>query len=318
LRPAARGQDAAAAGLRRKRWVFRRIRLTLDAKRMPFAAPAMPTLPSLTITSVIDILLVAYLIYQFLMMVRGRRAAPILAGITLLAAVYLISVWMRLELLRTILATLAPYTAFALIVMFQSELRRWLARLGRTQFLGLGGRLQRREITQEILLAVAQMSQNSTGALIVIERDIGLRTFVESGVMLDAVVSRDLLLAIFEPGGALHDGAVIIQRDRIIAAACFLPLTMNPVMIEQLGTRHRAAIGITEEADCLSIIVSEETGRISIAAFGEIEFDVTLKRLEERLTSHARRRDDRRGVERSETQAATGSAEQSADPVRRV
>ena len=291
----------------------------LEAQRMPFlAAPVMPTLPRLTITAVIDILLVAYLIYQFLMMVRGRRAAPILAGISLLAVVYLVSLWLRLELLRTILATLAPYTAFALIVMFQSELRRWLARLGRSQFLGLGGRLQRREVTQEILLAVAQMAQNSTGALIVIERDIGLRTFVESGIMLDACVSRDLLLSIFEPGGALHDGAVIIQRDRIIAAACFLPLTMNPVMIEQLGTRHRAAIGITEEADCLSIIASEETGRISIAAFGEIEFDVTLKRLEERLSGHAKRRDDRRLPEETRTEAAGAGAREPADPVRRT
>jgi diadenylate cyclase len=294
------------------------IRLMLEAQHMPFlAAPVMPTLPRLTVTAVVDILLVAYLIYQFLMMVRGRRAAPILAGISLLAVVYLVALWLRLELLRTILATLAPYTAFALIVMFQSELRRWLARLGRSQFLGLGGRLQRREVTQEILLAVAQMSQNSTGALIVIERDIGLRTFVESGIMLDACVSRDLLLSIFEPGGALHDGAVIIQRDRIVAAACFLPLTMNPVMIEQLGTRHRAAIGITEEADCLAVIVSEETGRISTAAFGEIEFDVTLKRLEERLTGHAKRRDDRRLPEQPRAHAAPASADEE-DSVRRA
>jgi diadenylate cyclase len=253
--------------------------------------PVLPSVPKLTFTSAIDIVVVAFLIYQLLMIIRGRRAAPILIGIAVLAVAYLISAWTHLELLRSLLATIAPYTAFALIVMFQSDLRRMLARLGRTQFFGLGGRLQRREIVQEIVLAVSQMAQNKIGALIVIERDIGLRTFIESGVTLDAMISRDLLCSVFEPGGALHDGAVIIQGDRIAAAGCFLPLTMNPMMLEQLGTRHRAAIGITEEADCLSIIVSEETGRISIAAFGEIELDINAKRLEERMASHARRRD---------------------------
>lgn len=282
------------------------------------SAPFAPTLPKLTFTSVLDILIVAYLVYQLLIMVRGRRAAPILIGVTLLGAVYLCAVWLHLELLRTVLATLAPYTGFALIVMFQSELRRWLARLGRRQVLGLGGRLQRREIIQEILLAVAKMSQDKTGALIVIERDIGLRTFIESGITLDAVVSRDLLLSIFEHGGALHDGAVIVQRDRVAAAACFLPLTMNPVVAEQLGTRHRAAIGITEEADCVSIIISEENGRISIAAFGEVELNVTLKRLEERLSGHAKRREGRPLSEPQNVKTQTGQSEHTADTLRRT
>lgn len=259
--------------------------------------PVPPNLPKLTFTSAIDILVVAFLIYQALIIVRGRRAAPVLIGLGVLAGIYLISARANLELLRTILATLAPYTAFALIVMFQSELRRMLARIGRTQFLGLGGRLQRRELVQEIMLAVSHMAQNKIGALIVLERDIGLRTFIESGVTLDALISRDLLCSIFEPGGALHDGAVIIQRDRIAAAGCFLPLTMNPLLLEQMGTRHRAAIGITEEADCLSIIVSEESGRISIAAFGEIELAVDPKRLEERLGTHARRQDPRKSAD---------------------
>lgn len=257
----------------------------------PIPSSLLPGLPRLTPTSVLDIIIVAFLIYQFLMMIRGRRAAPILAGLGVLAIVYGIAVWAQLELVRTILAALAPYTAVALIVMFQSELRRLLARIGRTQFLAIAGRLQRREVTQEILMAITKMSADKIGALIVIERDVGLRTFVESGVPLDAWVSRDLLLSIFEPGGALHDGAVIIQKERIAAAACFLPLTMNPTLLKELGTRHRAAIGITEEADCLSIIVSEETGKISIAAFGEIETHISLKRVEERLAGHARRND---------------------------
>ena len=256
-----------------------------------FSLPTLPTLPRFTPTSIVDILIVALLIYQFLMILRGRRAAPILLGVLVLVGVYLASAWFHLELLRTTLAVAAPYTGLALIVMFQSELRRMLSRIGRSQYLGAGGRMQRREMMQEILLAVQQMAQAKVGALIVVERDIGLRTFIESGVSLEASISRDLLCCIFEPGGALHDGAVIIQRERIAAAACFLPLTMNPQLLAQLGTRHRAAIGITEEADCLSVIVSEETGHISVAAFGEIEFDVTLKRVEERLTSHARQKD---------------------------
>ncbi len=164
------------------------------------------------------------------------------------------AVWAKLELLHTILATLAPYTAIALIVMFQSRTRRALARLGRRPFLGIS-QLERRELSQEVMLAVGRMAQTKVGALIVIERKIGLRTFIESGVSLDAQVSRDLLCSIFHPGGTLHDGAVIIQGDRISAAACFLPLTTNPLLVTELGTRHRAALGISEESDCIAIVV---------------------------------------------------------------
>jgi len=257
--------------------------------------PLISTLPKLTLTGVIDILIVGFLIYQLIMVVRGTRAAHVLAGIGALLLVYRLSIWARLELLRSMLANLVPYTAIALIVLFQSEIRRTLARLGRRRWLGLRGDLQRRESHDEILLALSRLSQQKTGALIVIERDTGLRTFTESGVALDAYLSRDLLLSIFQPGGALHDGAVIVQKDRIPAAACFLPLSMNPAVVRKLGTRHRAAIGITEEADCMALVVSEETGRLSVAAFGEIELDVTLSRIEERLAKHfgRKRREDR-------------------------
>jgi len=251
-------------------------------------------IPHLTITAVIDILAVAFLIYQFIMMVRGRRAAHILTGIWILAVIYLIAVWARLELLRSVLAALVPYTAFALIVMFQSEIRSFLARIGRSRWLGLGGQLGRREMVDEIILALQQMAEVKTGALIVVEREIGLRTFVESGVFLDSAVSRDLLCAIFHQGGALHDGAVIVQGDRVAAAACFLPLTMNPVLQRRLGTRHRAAIGITEETDALALVVSEETSHISVASRGEFEADVSLDRVRERLIRHATGRQQKR------------------------
>jgi diadenylate cyclase len=248
----------------------------------PFALPV----PKLTLTRGVDILAVAILIYNVFLMVRGRRAAHALTGVVLVALLYAVAVWANLEVFRTVVETLAPYTAIALIVMFQPELRRLLTRFGRVLHRGgFLGQLERREVLEEIVLAVRQIVESKkTGALIVIERDQGLRTFIESGVPLDAQVSRDLLCAIFQPGGTLHDGAVIVQGDRIAAAACFLPLTTKPV--RNLGTRHRAAIGITEDSDALAVVVSEETWRISIAAHGELETSVKLENLLERLTSH--------------------------------
>ena len=141
----------------------------------------------------------------------------------------------------------------------------------------------------DIALAANLFSQNQTGALIVIQREIGLRTYIESGVTLDAHLSYDLLATLFRPSAPLHDGAVIIQGDRVAAAACFLPLSMNPVLSTQLGTRHRAAIGITEETDAISIIVSEETGSISLAVAGNIERDLTVEQLRERMSTLLRR-----------------------------
>jgi diadenylate cyclase len=247
----------------------------------------LPVIPKFTVTALIDILAVAFLIYQFIVIIRGRRAAHILTGIWILGVLYIVAVWTRLELLRSVLAAMAPYTAIALIVMFQSELRRMLARIGRSRWLGLGGQLEHREMIDEIILAVQQMAEAKTGALIVIEQDIGLRTFIESGVALDAAVSRDLLCSIFYPGSALHDGAVIVQGDRIAAAACFLPLTTNPQMQRRLGTRHRAAIGVSEETDALAVVVSEETGQIGLASRGDLEPGVTLERLRERLNRYS-------------------------------
>lgn len=241
---------------------------------------------AITWRTVVDILAVAFLIYQFVAAIRGRRAAQALSGLIVLAGVYLVSVWAELDLLRSLLQTMAPYTAFALIVMFQSEIRRGLARIGRQRWLGLSGRMQRRESIEEVILALEHLARTKTGALIVMERDVGLRSFVETGVVLDAQISRDLLLSIFYPGTPLHDGAVIVLGDRVAAAACFLPLTTNPNVASKLGTRHRAGIGITEEADCLALIVSEETGRISIASYGEIDMDLTLRQVEERLLRH--------------------------------
>lgn len=242
------------------------------------------SLPKISTPAIVDILVVAVVIYQLLMIVRGTRAGHILIGILATVMVYAVAVWTGLEALRSLLSYIVPYTAIAVIILFQSEIRRTLARIGRKRWLGRGFR--RPESIDEILLALSRLSQSKSGALVVLERDIGLRTFVESGVRLDAEISADLLLSIFHPGGALHDGSVIIQKDRIGAAACFLPLTTNPAVPLNLGTRHRAAIGITEESDCLSLVVSEETGDMSVAAYGEIHRGVGLRELDERINAH--------------------------------
>src|SRR5580704_9878875 len=240
-------------------------------------------MPKLTIAAVFDILAVALIIYQLLQIIRGTRAAHILGGILAVFVAYEIALRTGLEALRTLLASLAPYTAIAIIVLFQSEIRRTLARLGRKR---LFGGYARPESTDEILLALSALTRDRTGGLIILERDIGLRTFIESGVRLDSQISRDLLLSIFLPGTALHDGAVIVQKDRIAAAACFLPLSVNPAFSTKTGTRHRAGIGITEETDCLSLIVSEESGLISVATFGDIETGLTIEQVDDRIQRH--------------------------------
>ncbi len=185
--------------------------------------------PQLTFTGVLDILLVAVLIYQVLLLIQGRRAAHILFGIVIVFGVYGLAVYAGLTVLRSILEGLAPYTAFALIVMFQSEIRRMLTRIGERKWAGFGARVESREVAEEIVLAVSHLAAHRIGALIVIEGEVGLRTFIESGVPIDARVTRDLLLAIFQPGGPLHDGAAIVTGGRLAAASCFLPRSSRKI-----------------------------------------------------------------------------------------
>jgi diadenylate cyclase len=242
----------------------------------------------MSLTSVIDILLVAFLVYQFLLLVKGTRAIPLLLGVSGLAFAYYAGRLGDLKTVNWLLGGLLPYAIFALIVVFQNEIRFALTKLGRTfTFSRMSQAIA--ETYDDIVLAANLFSQNQTGALIVIERDIGLRTYIESGVPLDAHLSYDLLATIFRPSAPLHDGAVIVQRDRVAAAACFLPLSMNPVLSTQLGTRHRAGIGITEETDAIAVIVSEESGSISLAVAGNIERNITVEYLRERLSELLRR-----------------------------
>jgi diadenylate cyclase len=245
-------------------------------------------IPQVSVISIIDILVVALIIYEFLKLIKGTRAMPMLLGVATLALAFWLAHVEELKTVDWLITTMLPYAIFALIVVFGAEIRHALARLGRrlASTRGPGGGA---ESYDDIVLAANLFSQNQTGALIVIEREIGLRTYIESGVPLDANLSYDLLATIFRPSAPLHDGAVIVQKDRIAAAACFLPLSMNPVLSTQLGTRHRAAIGITEETDAISVVVSEETAAISIAVGGAIERDVTVEYLRERLSELLRR-----------------------------
>jgi diadenylate cyclase len=238
--------------------------------------------------TVLDILLVALIIYEVLVMIRGTRAAPMLAGLAAVAVAFYLARIGELVTLNWLVSHLLPYVVFALIVVFQSEIRHMLSDVGRRVSF-LRGSAAEGDSYDDIVLAANLFSQHQTGALMVIEREIGLRTYIESGVAMDARLSYDLLATIFRPSAPLHDGAVIIRKDRLAAAACFLPLSMNPVLSTQMGTRHRAGIGITEETDAIAVIVSEETGAISVAVGGRIERDLSVEHLRELLSMELRR-----------------------------
>lgn len=240
-------------------------------------------MPHLTWISALDVLIVAFIIYQLMNLIRGTRAVQMALGLTVLVAFFYFSRWSHLETVSWLLTNILPYFVFAIIVIFQSEIRRALAHFGRTTFFSGFSTLNRTEFYDEIALAANTLASNRTGALIIIQRNIGLKSYIESGIAMDAVLSYDLLVTIFNPAVPLHDGAVIIQNGRIAAAACFLPLTVKPRLSKELGTRHRAAIGVTEETDAVAIIVSEETGAISFAHDGDIERFLDPDTLKKRL-----------------------------------
>lgn len=229
------------------------------------------SLPHLTWIGALDILIVAFLIYQALAFIKGTRAVQMAMGLGLIVVFFYFSRWAQLETVSWMLTNVLPYFVFAIIVIFQQEIRRALAHFGQAPLFTGFSSINRNEFYDEIILAVTTLASNQTGALIVIERDIGLKTYIESGIALDAALSYDLLVTMFNPSVPLHDGAVVVQNGRIAAAACFLPLTVKPRLSKELGTRHRAAIGVTEETDAVAIIVSEETAAISFAHDGEME-----------------------------------------------
>lgn len=235
---------------------------------------------------VIDILVVSVLIYEILKMIRGTRAVQMAIGVGVFVAIFYASRWSNLTTVNWLVRNLASYIVVAVIVLFQADIRRALAHIGRAPFFRYLAKAESREESiEELVVAAGMLSTQRVGAIIAIERQIGLRSYAEGGIPLDAVLTYDLVLSIFQIKSPLHDGAVIVQEDRIAAAACFLPLTVNPKLGKELGSRHRAAIGLTEENDAIALVVSEETGSISVVVDGQIERGLSPDALRSRLRS---------------------------------
>jgi uncharacterized protein (TIGR00159 family) len=227
----------------------------------------------------LDILLVAFIIYQLLLFIRGTHAVQMALGAFVLVVLFWASLLLNLETVNWLLRTFLPFLVFGIIVIFQSEIRKVLAHLGKTPFLGVAGAKRKEEVIDEVVLAATTLASRRTGAIMVVEREMGLRSYIETGIALDAVLTYDLLINVFTPDTPLHDGAVIIQGNRIAAAACFLPLTVNPELSRTLGSRHRAAIGLSEDTDAVAVVVSEETGIISLVEDGRIRRELDGKAL---------------------------------------
>jgi diadenylate cyclase len=242
--------------------------------------------PAMSWWDLLDILVVWFIVYEVLKLIRGTRAVQMVMGAGVLVALFYGSQWGHLETVNWLIRNLAGYLVFAFIVLFQSDIRRALAHLGRAPFFRYFAKTETaEESVEELVVATGMLSDKTIGAIIVIERQIGLRNYIEGGIPLDAVLTYDLLVSIFQESSPLHDGAVIVQGDRVAAAACFLPLTVNPKLGKELGSRHRAAIGLTEENDSIAIVVSEETGRISLVSEGQIERGLDAGTLRRRLHS---------------------------------
>ena len=236
--------------------------------------------------NIADVIFVFLLVYAVLKLLRGTRAAPMAAGIGVLVFLYWLSIKQDLATLEFVLSNGLLYIGIAIIVLFQSEIRQALITFG-NRFRMPFSRTHRGQfgegVYDEVILAATTLASTKTGALIVIERNVGLKNVIDGGVQLDAELSYDLLLSIFNTASPLHDGAVVVRRHRIAAASCFLPLTLNPRLSRDLGTRHRAAIGVTEDTDAVAVVVSEETGLLSFVQKGEIKRGLDATRLRESI-----------------------------------
>src|SRR4051812_4579008 len=242
--------------------------------------------PPIGLRDLLDILVVSLIIYELLKLIRGTRAVQMALGGGVIVALFYGSRWGHLETVNWLIRNLVGYIVFAVIVLFQTDIRRALAHLGRAPFFRYFAKAESaEESVEEIVVAASMLASQQVGAIIAVERQVGLRNYIEGGIPLDAVLTYDLLLSIFQPSSPLHDGAVIVQADRIAAAACFLPLTVNPKLSKELGSRHRAAIGLTEENDAVAIVVSEETGIISVVVDGRVERGLAADQLRARLES---------------------------------
>jgi uncharacterized protein (TIGR00159 family) len=258
------------------------------------------TIGELVVTwrDVVDVALVAIIIYNLLLIIRGTRAVQVLIGLLFVGGIYLAARVTALATLERMLGALLVLIPFAVIVLFQQEIRRGLAAFGRNPLWSFGSHQKIESTIHEVVLAASALSTRKIGALIVIQRLEGLRTHIENGILLDAAVSYDLLVNVFSPGTPLHDGAVIIIEDRIAAAGCFLPLSLDPGLSSDLGTRHRAAVGISRDSDAVAVVVSEETGTISLAIDDHLHRNLDSKSLRNSLYKHLI---SETGAERSES-----------------
>jgi diadenylate cyclase len=241
---------------------------------MPFAD--FPFLKS--IASVVDILLVWYVIYKLMMIIRGTKAVQLLKGIFVILIVRVVSEFFGLKTLSWIMEQAITWGFLAIIIIFQPELRRALEQLGRGKFFSRSSTLEDEDpekTVSAILKATEYMAKRRIGALISIERETGMSDYIETGIPLNSRISSELLINIFIPNTPLHDGAVIIQKNSVAAAACYLPLSESPFISKELGTRHRAALGISEVTDSITVVVSEETGGVSLTKNGELHRDLT-------------------------------------------
>lgn len=236
------------------------------------------------ILDVLDITLVSVIVYRLLLIIKGTKAAQMLIGLGVLLIASLLSRYFELYTVDWLIQSFWSQAVIALIILFQPEIRRALAQMGEAQFLPTFTSAEELKSLEEIVRASVSLANRKMGALIAIERDTNLKDFVEMGTPLDAKVSKELLMSIFHPSSPIHDGAVVIKGNRIIAAGCFLPITLAPEVSKSLGTRHRAGLGLAEETDAVVIIVSEETGMISLAINGKLETNLDMGRLRNALT----------------------------------
>ncbi|HEX2091460.1 MAG TPA: diadenylate cyclase CdaA [Longimicrobiaceae bacterium] len=236
----------------------------------------------------LEIVVVAAVFYRILLVLAGTRAFQMLFGLVVLVGIYFLSRVLNLRLIQYLLENVFQFGAIAALVVFQPELRSALAHLGQNRLVRIFSRLEQKEVAEEIAEAVEELSRNKNGAIIAIEREIGLGEYVETGTPLQARVSAPLLTTIFTPYSPLHDGAVIIRGDTVIAAGAILPLTQFAIADRSLGTRHRAALGLSEETDALVVVVSEETSRISVAFRGQLQRGLDRDRLVEVISTHGR------------------------------
>ncbi|MDA8214574.1 MAG: diadenylate cyclase CdaA [Nitrospiraceae bacterium] len=232
----------------------------------------------------LDIVIVSIILYRVLLIIKGTKAAQMLAGLGILLIASFFSRYLQLYTIDWIIQSFWAQVVIVLIILFQPEIRRALAHMGETSFLQGFTSAEELRSLEEIVRAAVALANRKIGALIVVERDVSLKDYIEIGTSLDAKVSKELLLSIFHPTSPIHDGAVVIRGNRVVAAGSFLPITLGTDVSKTLGTRHRAGIGITEETDAVAIIVSEETGTISVAIHGKLETHIDMGTLRDMLT----------------------------------